>query len=272
MLELQNVACGYDKTAILEHISLTLCRGELMCLLGPNGVGKTTLFRTILGSLPLLAGTILLESQDLSAMQLRPKARRIAYVPQVHTPPFPFRVLDVVAMGRTPHFCLFSAPTVHDMQEAESALHTMNVSHLRDKSYTEISGGERQLVLIARALAQKAELLVMDEPTANLDFGNQIHVLEHIRSIVHSQQIGVLLTTHSPNHALSYATKVCVIGRNQHFAVGSPHDVISEAYLRETYRIDAELFGVHTRQGHTVRFCIPLAAKSAKSSKNAVEV
>ena len=267
MLEVQKVSCGYGRQVILKEISFSLLRGELMCLLGPNGVGKTTLFRSILGSLPLLSGAILFEGKSIAAMHPHPLARRIAYVPQVHTPPFPFRVLDVVTMGRTPHFCLFASPSAQDADVANQALHTLNIEHLRDKSYTEISGGERQLVLIARALAQKAELLVMDEPTANLDFGNQIHVLEHIQYIVKTQQIGVVLTTHSPNHALAYATKVAVLGRNQHFTVGAPSAVISEEYLRETYRVEAELFGVRTRQGSTVRFCIPLSARPTKLHK-----
>lgn len=267
MLEVMNLSCGYGKQTVLQDISFTLGRGELICLLGPNGVGKTTLFRTILGTLPRLSGAIRFDGNDLSEMHQRHLARRIAYVPQAHTPPFPFRVLDVVAMGRTPHFCLFSSPTAHDIEVALDALRTLHVEDLRDKSYTEISGGERQLVLIARALAQQAEMLVMDEPTANLDFGNQIRVLEHIRTIVKTQQVGVILTTHSPNHALAYATKVAILGRHMRFDVGAPEAVISEEYLRATYRIEAELFGIHTRHGSTVRFCIPLSARETKIVK-----
>lgn len=266
MLEVKNVSCGYGKSVVVENISFTLGAGELLCLLGPNGVGKTTLFRTILGSLDRIGGEILLDGEDVRRMNLRHRARKIAYVPQAHTPPFPFRVIDVVTMGRTAHFCVFSSPSKQDVRIAEDALRTMNVERLRDKSYSEISGGERQLVLVARALAQQAELLVMDEPTSNLDFGNQIHVLEHIRTVVRTQNVSVILTTHSPNHALAYATKVAIMGRDKSFAVGTPEEVISEQYLRETYRVDAELFGIRTRYGKTVRFCIPLSAKVANRS------
>jgi len=265
MFEARNVSCGYGTNTILENISFSLEAGELMCLLGPNGVGKTTLFRTLLGSLKRLSGEILFRGEEISKLSLRHFARKIAYVPQAHTPPFPFRVIDVVTMGRTPHFCVFSSPSAHDVEVAGEAMWTMNIEHLREKSYTEISGGERQLVLVARALAQEAELLFMDEPTSNLDFGNQIRVLEHIRAIVKKQKIGVILTTHSPNHALTYATKVAVIGRDKSFAAGTPDEVISEQYLRETYRVETELFGIRTRLGQTIRFCIPLQARSMES-------
>jgi iron complex transport system ATP-binding protein len=266
MLEVKNISCGYGKRTVVENVTFTLGMGELLCLLGPNGVGKTTLFRTILGSLERICGEILLNGEDVRQLNLRHLARKIAYVPQAHTPPFPFRVIDVVTMGRTAHFCVFSSPTTKDVKIAEDALRTMNIEHLREKSYTEISGGERQLVLVARALAQQAELLVMDEPTSNLDFGNQIRVLDHIRAVVRTQQVSVILTTHSPNHALAYASKVAIIGRDKSFAVGAPEEMISEQYLRETYRVEAELFGIHTRQGKNVRFCIPLSSRGAKSS------
>jgi iron complex transport system ATP-binding protein len=266
MLEVRNVSCGYGKRTVIENVSFALGAGELLCLLGPNGVGKTTLFRTILGSLERIGGEILLNGEDIQRLNLRHRARKIAYVPQAHTPPFPFRVIDVVTMGRTAHFCVFSSPSKQDVRIAEDALRTMNIEQLREKSYSEISGGERQLVLVARALAQQAELLVMDEPTSNLDFGNQIHVLEHIRTVVKTQHVSVILTTHSPNHALAYASQVAILGHDKSFAVGTPEEMISEQYLLDTYGVEAELFGIHTRQGMTVRFCIPLSAKGAKSS------
>jgi len=258
MLEVKSVCCGYGEKVILKDVSFTLAPGELLCLLGPNGVGKTTLFKTILGSLKLLSGEILLHGQDITKLDLRHFARKIAYVPQAHTPPFPFRVIDVVTMGRTAHFCVFSMPSAHDIKIADEALDTMNITHLREKMYTEISGGERQLVLIARALAQQSEILVMDEPTSNLDFGNQIKVLEHVREVSRTKGVSVILTTHSPNHALAYATKVVILKRNGGFTVGLPEEVISEKYILDTYRVEAELLGIRTKRGEIVTICVPL--------------
>ena len=227
---------------------------------GTEWIGKTTLFRTILGSLKSKTGEILLHGEDVTKFSLRQFARRVAYVPQAHTPPFPFCVMDVVTMGRTAHFCVFESPSAKDIAIAKDAMQMLNIYHLREKSYTEISGGERQLVLIARAMAQQADLLIMDEPTSNLDFGNQIMVLEQIRALVRTQRVCVILTTHSPNHALSYASKVGILGRDKSFVVGLPEEVISEQYIRETYRVETELLGIRTRKGKTVRVCVPISA------------
>lgn len=260
MLEVKGVSCGYDSKVLVKDVSFTLAPGELLCLLGPNGVGKTTLFRTMLGSLKPLSGKMLLHGKDITRLDRRHFARLVGYVPQAHVPPFPFRVIDVVTMGRTAHFCLFASPSTTDVAIAEESLKTLNISHLRNNVYTEISGGERQLVLVARALAQQSEILILDEPTSNLDFGNQVVVLEHIRTAARMRRVSVILTTHSPNHALAYATKVAILGRDGSFRVGVPEEVISEEYLRKTYRVDAELLGVRTRRGSQVTLCVPLGA------------
>jgi iron complex transport system ATP-binding protein len=257
MLEVRNAYCGYGAKAVVKDISFTIAPGELLCLLGPNGVGKTTLFKTILGSLKLQAGEILLHDEDVSKWSRRRFATKVGYVPQAHTPPFPFQVLDVVTMGRTAHIGMFSSPSAHDVAIAEETLHTLGISYLRDSVYTEISGGERQLVLIARALAQQPEILIMDEPTSNLDFGNQIRVLEHIRNVAKKDRLSVILTTHYPNHALIYASKAVVLGRDNRVSVGTPQEVITEEYLKDAYNVDAQLLGVKNRRGGNFTICIP---------------
>jgi iron complex transport system ATP-binding protein len=241
----------------LRDISFTIAPGELLCLLGPNGAGKTTLFKTILGLLKLQGGEILLDGEDVSGWSRRRFALRLGYVPQAHTPPFPFRALDVVTTGRTAHIGMFSSPSRRDIDFAEDAMEAMGISYLRDSVYTEISGGERQLVLIARALAQQADFLIMDEPTSNLDFGNQTRVLEHIRNVARKNRIGVILTTHYPNHALLYASKALVLDRGERFSVGAPEEVITEKYLRHAYRVEAELLGIETRVGGRFTICVP---------------
>ncbi|SFB61864.1 ABC transporter ATP-binding protein [Azotobacter beijerinckii] len=208
MLEAHALACGYGCRTILDNLSFTLAAGELLCLLGPNGVGKTTLFKTLLGLLPPRAGEIRLDGKATRHWPRRQFARQVGYVPQAHTPPFPFLVEDVVAMGRTAHGSLFSGPSPHDREIAGQSLETLGIAALARTSYTEISGGERQLVLIARALAQEPRILVMDEPTSNLDYGNQLKVMAHVRRIADAGRMGIVLTTHHPNHALLHASRL----------------------------------------------------------------
>lgn len=257
MLEVQGVSCGYGRRTVLENLSFQLHPGSFMCLLGPNGVGKTTLFKTLLGLLPAKSGAIYLEGKS-SHQWSRPEfAQRVGYVPQAHTPPFPFQVKDVVAMGRVAHLSMFSAPKAADHQIAAQALETLGISHLASASYTEISGGERQLVLIARALAQQPTFLVMDEPTSNLDYGNQLKVMAHIRNIAEEHRIGIVLTTHYPNHALLYATEVLALNRQSGYRLGTPEEVITEAYLQQTYQVAVEIHSIARREGPSTRLCIP---------------
>lgn len=257
MLELRNLSCGYGRRPLLEAVSVALQGGELLCLLGPNGVGKTTLFKTILGLLPALGGEIRLDGRSAARWSRRDFARRVGYVPQTHAPPFPFTVRDVVAMGRAAHRSVFAAPGAHDRELAAAALDTLGISALAEARYTEISGGERQLVLIARALAQAPRVLVMDEPTSNLDYGNQLKVMAHVRRIAAREDIGVILTTHHPNHALLYASRVLLIDRERRCHVGAPQALITEDYLRSTYGVETEIHDIHQRDGHLARLCVP---------------
>lgn len=237
LLELNGLACGYDGRVVLRDIDLAVHDGEFVCLLGPNGVGKTTLFKTMLGLLPAKAGAVRLHGRDIAGWPAVRRAREIGYVPQAHTPPFPFSVLDVVTMGRAAHLGPFAQPSRGDMAVAEDALGGLGILHLARRNYTAISGGERQLVLIARALAQRPAVLVMDEPTSNLDFGNQVTVLDHVRTLSEHVGLTVIMTTHDPNHALRHANRVAALDRRGALRVGTPAEIVTEDYLRETYGI-----------------------------------
>lgn len=257
MLKVMNLRCGYRRHAVLDGVSFTLSGGELLCLLGPNGVGKTTLFKTVLGLLPALGGEVRLDGEAIANWPRRRLAQWMGYVPQAHTPPFPFEVRDVVAMGRTAHLGFGAAPDQNDRAIAEAAMSDVGIAALADARYTEISGGERQLALIARALAQQPRLLVMDEPTSNLDYGNQLRVLAHVRRIVNQRGMGVILTTHHPDHALTYATRVLALDGGKRWSVGLPHEVINADYLRRAYGVEAEIHELKRRDGSLSRWCVP---------------
>ncbi|MDI6604371.1 MAG: ABC transporter ATP-binding protein [Thermoanaerobacteraceae bacterium] len=256
-LEIKNVSCGYGTKIVLKDFSIKVSSGEILCLLGPNGVGKTTLFKTILRFLKLHSGEIQLNGEDIKYWSRKKLAKTIGYVPQAHTPPFPFSVLDVVVMGRTAHLGVFSSPSKEDLTIAEKALETLGVSFLKDRIYTEISGGERQMVLIARALTQQPDILVMDEPTANLDFGNQVRVLEQIKKLA-KKGMGVIMTTHFPDHAFLCSTKVALMQRNNVFTLGYADDVITEENLRIAYGVNVKITCLKGVDGEIIKACVPL--------------
>jgi iron complex transport system ATP-binding protein len=256
-LEINEAACGYGARKVLSGVTFGVAAGEILCLLGPNGVGKTTLFKTILGFLKLQGGEILLNGENVKNWSRDRLARVMGYVPQAHTPPFPFTVLDVVTMGRTAHLGAFASPSRRDVTIADQAIETLNIGYLRDQIYTEISGGERQMVLIARALTQQPELLVMDEPTANLDFGNQVRVLEHIKLLAR-RGLGVIMTTHFPDHAFLCSSRVALLGRNNRLIVGNAEQVVTEANLKSAYGVNVKIANVINYCGEQLKTCIPL--------------
>ena len=256
-LEIKNAVCGYGNKKVVDNISLGVNKGEIMCLLGPNGVGKTTFFKSILGFQKLLGGQILIDGKDIFGFSKRMLAKSVGYVPQAHTPPFPFTVIDVVLMGRTAHMGMFASPTKEDVEIAEHSLETLGISFLKDRIYTEISGGERQMVLIARALTQNPEILILDEPTSNLDFGNQTRVLSHINRLSR-RGLAVIMTSHFPNHVFLCSTKVALMQRGNRFLVGTADDIVTEETLKEAYGIDVKIASINGKGGEEIKACIPL--------------
>lgn len=256
-LELRNVTCGYGGRPVVSRVSLPVDTGEILYLLGPNGTGKTTLFKTILGLLKLQEGEILVDGESISDWSRSRIARVMGYIPQAHNPPFPFKVLDVVLMGRTAHLSAFASPSEKDIEKAMEAIDTMNISHLRDKVYTEISGGERQLVLISRALAQEPQVLIMDEPTSNLDFGNQMLVLSQVRRLARLG-LAVVMSSHFPGHALLNGTKVLLLHKGKIFGAGRPEEMVTEKSLKSLYGVDVRIIAAGGRNGSEVRAIIPL--------------
>ncbi len=253
---LRNVTCGYKNRPVLSDVSFRVEAGEALCLLGPNGVGKTTLFRTMLRFIKPFSGTVTLDGEDIAAWSSRRLAQSIGYVPQSHTPPFAYPVIDVVTMGRLSRISPVAAPSSSDIETAYRCLAQLGVDHLADKLYTEVSGGERQMVLIARALAQEPQILIMDEPTASLDYGNQVKVLRQIARLV-DDDITVIMTTHFPDHAFLCATKVGLITRDW-VRFGEPSEIVTEESLRETYGVEVRIVREDSPTYGTLKGCIPI--------------
>jgi iron complex transport system ATP-binding protein len=239
-LAAEKLSIGYGSRLVASGIDLVLAEGTVTCLLGPNGIGKTTLFRTLLGLLPSLAGTIKIAGDDISGLSREAIARQIAYVPQSYFGNFAYTVLDLVVMGRTAYLGNFGTPAKSDIEIAARALETLGISTLAARDVTRVSGGERQLALIARALAQQTGIIVMDEPTASLDLGNRLLVLEKVRGLA-DEGLAVLISTHEPEQAFAIADRVAILGGGNHFRTGPVETVLTSRQLTLLYGIDLDV-------------------------------
>ena len=236
LIEARDLAIGYPGKPVGMGIGVSARAGEVLCLLGPNGSGKTTLFKTLLGLISAQGGEVRLDGIEMTALPRAEVARRVAYVPQAHAAHFPFLVVDMVTMGRTAHMGLFARPSHVDRARAAAALGQLGISALANTEYTRLSGGQRQLVLIARALAQDAPAIVMDEPTASLDFGNQVLVLREVRRLARDG-LAVVLSTHDPDHAFGVGDRVAFLDQGRLVATGTPSEVLTAARLEAVYGI-----------------------------------
>jgi iron complex transport system ATP-binding protein len=252
MLEALGLGYGYPGRAVGRGLDLALGAGEVLCVLGPNGGGKTTLFRTLLGLLPAQAGEVRLQGALLESLPRAEVARRMGYVPQGSGAQFAFTVREAVLMGRTAHVGLFAAPGPADRAAAEEAIEALGIGALAERVVNELSGGERQLALIARALAQGARLLVLDEPTASLDFGNQVRVLREIRRLA-AEGYAVVFSTHDPGQAFLAASRVLLLAHGGAFRQGTPEEVITAQNLREVYGVDVRIAALDG-----ARACLPV--------------
>ena len=249
MLEVHDLAFGFPGRTVGRGVSFALAAGETLCVLGPNGGGKTTLFRTVLGLLAPHEGTISIGGKPLGRLARAQVAREIGYVPQGHATYFAYTVREFVLMGRTAHLGPFASPGKRDLLVADEALRSLGIAGLADKPVTEISGGERQLALVARALAQEPRILVLDEPTASLDFGNQVRVLERIIGLARSG-IAVLFSSHDPDHALLCAQRALLLAEGRVLEIGAPREVIRPETLERMYGVSVQVVplpgGAHT--------------------------
>jgi iron complex transport system ATP-binding protein len=257
ILEIKHADFSYNgKENIFENINISIEEGNILCILGPNGTGKSTLIKCINGLLHLKDGKILLNNINIKSMNKADLAKIIGYIPQTHQSTFAFSVFDVVVLGRAPHLSLTEIPGENDFKIAQEAMESLGISHLRDKPYTRISGGERQLVLMARVLTQQPKILLLDEPTSHLDFGNQIRTLEVINQLA-KNGLSVIMTSHFPDHTFISSNQVAILNNGTIMAMGTPEEVVTEENMRKAYGIDVKILEVENHR----KAVIPLEKK-----------
>lgn len=257
-LRVDQARFSYGPRTIFDGVSFEVPTSQVFCLLGANGCGKTTLLRCVTGALKLDRGRILIGPDDLTTLNPTALARRLGVVYQDHVAPFAFSVLDVVRMGRAPHLGFFDNPSGRDTKMAEESIDRVGISHLRSRPYTAISGGERQLALIARALCQEPQIILLDEPTSHLDYANSIMVLRLLDDLA-SHGLTIVMTTHQPDHPLLMRSQVALIRDGSLLAIGAAEQVITTANLRRTYGIDVEVVTTHLPGAdRDVMICVPV--------------
>lgn len=250
---IDHLGFSYGDHRVLCDISLDVADGTLVNVLGPNGTGKSTLFRCILGLNRGYTGQIIVNGKDIRTLSIRERAREMAFIPQSHKPIYDYAVIDVVLMSSGAGSGAFFSPRRGDVERAYDALDRVGVAFLADRPYTRISGGEQQLVLIARAIAQNANTIIMDEPTSALDYGNTVRVLSCVRKLAESG-LTVIQSTHQPDQAFLYADKTLVLHEGHVLAYGSPKDTITAELISKIYGVDVE---VNSLYGDNVRVCVP---------------
>jgi iron complex transport system ATP-binding protein len=263
VLEVKNLNFRYRDKKILNEINFSVQKGEIFCIFGPNGSGKTTMLDCILGlNKPEQGSKIYIDGKDLTAMSPAEKAKKMAYVSQKSNRTFPYTVLEIVLMGRTAYSGIFSSPGREDLEIAKNALNSVGMYHFKDRVYTKLSGGEAQLVKIARAIAQNAELMIFDEPTSHLDFRHELSVIKYIAKIIREKNIAIVMATHFPNHAYYFesqglSARVALIENGTFGVLGVPSEVLNKENMAKIFKILTKNF--RDQEGDRVlNFLVPV--------------
>lgn len=264
LVDVVDAGFAYGARTIFDRVSFAVSPGEVFCLIGPNGCGKTTLLDCILGLHGLRAGSIRVQDCDVGSLPAAQLARVLSYVPQKHERTFPYSVLDIVTMGRAAYVGMFAAPTQADRSMALEALEQLGIQHLSNRPYTRLSGGETQLVMIARALVQQTPVVIMDEPTAHLDFRYELLIMEVITRLVKSG-LSIIMATHFPNHAFylqnsGVPTRIALMHDGDFLAVGAPDEVLDEARLKKLYGVNARVITLENKGSKPMKHIVPLSS------------
>mgnify|MGYP001260805710 CR=1 FL=1 len=264
-IEVKDLSFAYAERKVLDNINLKAQPGELIAVLGPNGAGKSTLFRCILKFLKNYQGRIIMDGRDTADMSSVEIAKSIAYIPQSASPIFNYTVHDTVLMGTTSGLGLLQMPGEVQDDAVKKALEMLGIEHLAERGINRISGGERQLVLIARAMVQEADIIIMDEPTANLDYGNQMRVMEMIRNLADSGYT-VMMSTHNPDQALLFADTAFVMKNGRVLASGPVEDVMTDEIMRQLYHVNVKILE-YQYENKRIRTCVPLGSDKKTEKK-----
>jgi iron complex transport system ATP-binding protein len=270
LIEVRDAAFSYGAQTIFNNITFSVTPGEIFCLLGPNGCGKTTLLDCILGFHRLHSGSILIGDRDTRSYKPGKIARHLAYVPQIHERAFPYTVREIVLMGRAAYLGMFKAPSREDGRLVDEALERIGILHLGDRPYIYLSGGETQLVMIARALVQETPVVIMDEPTAHLDFRYELVIMEVIMDLVEAGNLAVIMATHFPNHAFYFQNNgvgatVALLHEGSFLAVGPPENVLDEERLKILYGVNTSVISLNT-DGGSMKHIVPLRTTNLKDN------
>ena len=263
ILEVERACFSYShKQIIFSDVTFSVKPGEIFCILGPNGIGKSTLLRCLGGLLSLQKGSITLQGSSIKTIGRKELGKKIGFIAQGHQPAFPYSVREFVLMGRSPYIPLYGTPRKEDHLISERAIDSLGITHLIDKPYTEISGGERQMVIFARVLAQNPQILLMDEPTSHLDLCNQLYTLTLVEELCR-KGMSAILTTHLPDQALLLNATVAIMKDQSFIAIGPAQQVVTAQNLSAAYGIEVEIISGNDGQ---IRACVPVKNSMRKAN------
>jgi iron complex transport system ATP-binding protein len=236
ILKVIDLYAGYGRNLVIEGVSFNVKRNEFIGLIGPNGVGKSTLFKTITGLLNPTKGKILYKGRDIKDYSRKDFAKEVAVLPQVFVPTFSFSIKDFVIWGRFPYFQRLKPPSERDLKMVSDVLRLLDITDIKNKKIDEISGGELQKVLIAQALAQEPEFLLLDEPTAHLDIGHQIEIMDILHRLNRDKKITIISVLHDLNLASQYCDKLILLNKGKIYKIGTPFEVLTYRIIEEVYK------------------------------------